>query len=81
MTVTRLTPKLPSVSVPVLSNTTVVIFLEFSNAVLFLIKRPFFADNEVETAVTKGMAKPKAWGQVITITVAILSMANARSGP
>ena len=25
--------------------------------------------------------KPKAWGQVITITVAILSMAKARSGP
>jgi hypothetical protein len=32
-------------------------------------------------ATTSGTANPNAWGQQITITVTILSIANARSFP
>jgi hypothetical protein len=69
------------VSVPVLSNTTVVIFLAFSKAVLFLISRPFLADKAVDLATTSGTASPSAWGQQITIAVTILSIEKARSFP
>ena len=75
------TSNLPTVSVPVLSKTIVVIFLAFSKAVLFLISKPFFADNAVDFATTNGTAKPKACGQQITITVTILSIANAKDCP
>src|SRR5205814_9509170 len=77
----RDTSNFPTVNVPVLSNTNVVIFLEFSNAVLFLISNPFFADCAVDLATANGTASPKACGQQITITVTILSTAKARSLP
>ena len=54
------TSNFPTVRVPVLSNTIVVIFLEFSNADLFLISNPFLADNAVDFATTKGTANPNA---------------------
>ena len=69
------------VNVPVLSKTMVVIFLEFSNAVLFLISSPLFAAIAVDLATTKGTASPKACGQQITITDTILSIANASVCP
>ena len=68
-------------SVPVLSNTIVVIFLAFSKAVLFLISNPLFAASAVDLATTNGTAKPNACGQQITITVTILSIANASVCP
>ena len=77
----RLTPKLPSVSVPVLSNKIAVILREFSNAVRFRIRRPFWADIEVEMETTNGIARPSACGQDITITVTIRSRANTKSNP
>ena len=49
------TSNLPTVNVPVLSNTSVVISLAFSNAVLFLISKPFFADYSVDFATTSPM--------------------------
>ncbi len=73
------TPNSPLVSVPVLSNITAFIFLALSKAVLFLIRKPFFADIDVETAVTRGTASPRAWGHAITITVTILSREKTKS--
>src|ERR1017187_6493920 len=75
------TANFPIVSVPVLSKTTVVIFLEFSNAILLLINNPCLADNAVDLATTNGTANPKACGQQITITVTILSIANDKGCP
>jgi len=68
-------------SVPVLSNTIVVIFLAFSNDVLFFMSSPFLAANDVDLATTNGTANPKACGQQITITVTILAMAKSRGCP
>src|SRR5215204_2259255 len=68
----------PFVSVPVLSKMIVVSLREFSNAVRLRINKPFVAAIEVDKATTKGMATPNAWGQEVTITVTILSRANAR---
>src|SRR6185295_10480846 len=72
----RATSNFPIVRVPVLSKMMVVIFLEFSKAVLFFMSKPFLADSDVEMATTKGTAKPKACGQQMTITVTILSNAK-----
>lgn len=78
---TLATSNFPNVSVPVLSKIIVVIFLAFSNAVLFFISKPFFAESDVEIATTNGTASPKACGQQITITVTILSSANTAGLP
>src|SRR5699024_5672885 len=69
----------PSVNVPVLSKITVVRFRVTSNAVRFRISNPLVADRVVEIATTKGIATPRAWGHAVTITVTILSNANAKS--
>ena len=75
------TPKTPVVNVPVLSNRSAVIFLDSSKAVLLRINKPFCADTAVEMATTRGIAKPNAWGQAITITVTIRSNANTNGYP
>ncbi len=54
------TSNFPTVNVPVLSKTIVVIFLAFSKAVRFFISNPCFADKAVDFATTKGTANPKA---------------------
>src|SRR6185437_2834793 len=77
----RDTANFPTVSVPVLSNTRVVIFLASSKADLFFISSPFFADKAVDLATTSGTANPRACGQQITMTVTIRSIENARSFP
>src|ERR1035437_5342898 len=75
------TPKRPSVSVPVLSKMTACSFLAPSNETRLRMSRPFFAASAVETATTSGTARPKACGQAMTITVTVRSMANAKSLP
>lgn len=77
----RVTPNSPSVSVPVLSNTIAVIFRDSSKAVRFRMSSPFCAEMAVEIATTSGIATPSAWGQAVTITVTIRSMANDGSLP
>src|SRR5690625_7845967 len=62
------TPKFPSVSVPVLSNTTRSSFQAPSNGVRLRISNPFLAAIEVDLEVTKGIAKPSACGQAIMRT-------------
>src|SRR5690625_1492431 len=77
----RVTSCEPLVSVPVLSNTMVVIFRDASKAVLFRINRPFLAETLVDIAATNGTANPSACGQEITITVTIRSIAKAIVSP
>jgi hypothetical protein len=69
------------VSVPVLSNTTALMWREFSKLVRLRINSPFFADAEVEIATTSGMARPNACGHAITITVTIRVSAKLNSLP
>ena len=80
---TSVTPKWPSVSVPVLSNTIASSWRARSNAARSRIKSPLRADNAVDTATTNGTARPRACGQVITMTVTMRSSAklNARPAP
>jgi hypothetical protein len=60
----------------------VVIFLEFSKADLFLISNPCLADKADDLATTNGTARPKAWGQQITIyCYHSISIANAKDWP
>jgi hypothetical protein len=70
------TPNFPSVKVPVLSKTTASTSLTISNAFLSLIRMPFLAVMEVESAITSGIASPRACGQAITRTVTDLSKAG-----
>ncbi len=78
---TWVTPNSPWVRVPVLSKIMASMLRAFSKEVLFLINNPLLADSAVETATTRGMASPSAWGQVVTITVTALSREKARSCP
>ncbi len=80
-TSTSLTPNSPVVRVPVLSKSTARILRAPSNGVLLRIKNPFFAARVVETATTRGTARPRACGQVITITVTVRSMEKRKSRP
>src|SRR4030042_1385358 len=77
--ITSVTPNSPLVRVPVLSKIMASIFLALSKAALFLIRRPFLAEIAVDTATTRGIARPRAWGQVMTITVTVRSSEKARS--
>jgi len=77
----RLTPKRPSVRVPVLSNTTASSSLARSNAARLRISRPLSAPILVLTATTSGTARPSACGQVITITVTMRSREKSKSAP
>ena len=40
-----------------------------------LIRMPLRAASAVEMVMTRGMAKPRAWGQAITSTVTVRSIA------
>src|SRR5699024_1179008 len=72
------TPKSPSVSVPVLSKTTAFKPLAPSKLARLRISKPCLAEIEVETATTSGAAKPSACGQVITMTVTSRSRATSK---
>ena len=58
-----------------------VILRASSKAVRLRISRPLLAEIDVEMATTNGMATPSAWGQAVTITVTMRSMAKAVSLP
>ena len=75
------TPKIPRVRVPVLSNTITWRSFARSKACRSLIRRPDFAARVVETATTSGTARPRACGQAMTMTVAIRSIAKSRLSP
>src|SRR5660397_201153 len=75
------TPNCPWVRVPVLSKTTACRLRERSKALLSRMSRPWRAARAVETATTRGMASPRAWGQVITITVMVRPRANSKALP
>ncbi len=62
--ITSVTPNFPIVMVPVLSKSIAEMFLAFLKADLFLIRSPFCAEMEVDIATTRGIARPRAWGQV-----------------
>ena len=59
---------LPSVSVPVLSNTIAVILPVFSSAVAFLKRTPSLAALPLPAIMATGVARPNAHGQLITST-------------
>ncbi len=73
---TSVAPNLPSVSVPVLSNMTERILLASSKACRSLTRKPELAAKDVETATTSGIARPRAWGQEMTMTVTARSTAK-----
>ncbi len=75
---TSVTTGLPSVIVPVLSNTTVWIFCVISNASPLLIKMPFSAPLPVPTIIAVGVAKPNAHGQAMTKTEMVIVKANTQ---
>ncbi len=79
--IVSVTPNSPLVNVPVLSKIIAWIFLACSNAFLFLMSKPFFAESAVETAITRGTASPRACGQAITITVTVLDKAKLKLCP
>ena len=70
------TPKRPSVRVPVLSNTTASSRRARSNAARSRISKPLLALSDVLTATTNGTASPSACGQATTMTVTMRSMAK-----
>ena len=59
---------LPTVIVPVLSKTTVLMSLTSSRTSPFLINTPILALRAVPTINAVGVARPKAHGQAITTT-------------
>src|SRR5699024_12642390 len=75
------TPKAPSVNFPVLSNMKAFKSRALSKLMRLRMSNPFLADNEVETAVTSGAAKPSACGHVMTMTVTIRSSATSNVKP
>lgn len=71
----------PSVKVPVLSNTTTVNLVAFSNAAAFLKRMPFIAPSPVPTMMAIGVASPSASGHAITNTVMVKVSANSNVCP
>ncbi|MGY3490514.1 hypothetical protein ACVW1C_008458 [Bradyrhizobium sp. USDA 4011] len=71
----------PSVSVPVLSNTTALRSRASSNPRRSRTSRPDFAPIVVEIAVTSGTARPSACGQAITSTVTTRVMVKSSDAP
>ena len=59
----------PTVSVPVLSNTTVLILLNRSNCSACRNRKPCFAAAPAATTTAIGVARPNAHGQAITSTL------------
>ena len=73
------TTGLPSVRVPVLSKTSVLIFSACSSAEAFLNSTPICAPRPVPTIIAVGVASPSAQGQEITNTVTALISAKIKS--
>ncbi len=71
----------PSVSVPVLSNTTTVSRLAFSSAAALLNRMPFAAPRPVPTMTAIGVARPSASGHAMTNTVIVSVSANTAGWP
>ena len=78
---TLVTCGLPTVIVPVLSNTTVSMSLTSSRTSPFLIKTPILALRAVPTIKAVGVAKPSAHGQAITTTETAKSIALTNVAP
>ena len=70
---------LPSVSVPVLSNSTALISRIRSSASRSFTRMPARAATAVESAITSGIARPSACGHAITSTVTVCSTASSAS--
>ena len=66
-------------SVPVLSKITMSKLRARSSASLSLTRRPFWAPSDVEIAITSGIASPRACGQAMMRTVAVLIRACSLS--
>ena len=75
---TSVTENCPSVSVPVLSNTTVSTFRATSSAPPSRIKMPFSAARPIPTASAAGVASPSAHGQAMISTLTALFHAMRR---
>ena len=65
----------------VLSKATKRISRPRSNASRFRTRMPFFAARAVAFTVTRGMARPRAWGQAMTTTVTARERAKLKSRP
>ena len=70
----------PSVRVPVLSKTTVLILWAVSRASALRIKMPCIAPRPMPTITAVGVASPRAHGQAITSTATVISSAFNRRG-
>ena len=68
----------PRVRVPVLSKSTVPTLRMASRARRSLIRMPALAEVDVEMAMTRGIASPRACGQAITSTVTVRTKASLR---
>ena len=71
----------PSVIVPVLSRTIVLIRCAFSRISAFFINKPFSAPFPVPTIIATGVASPNAQGQAITKTDIAKLNANSKLSP
>ena len=71
----------PYVNVPVLSNTTVLIFEAFSNISLFFTNIPLLAHIPSLITIASGVAKPKLHGHATTNTVTNVLNAVPKSYP
>ena len=71
--------RLALVSVPVLSKITTSSSRARSSASRSFTSSPLRAPSEVEIAMTSGMARPSAWGQAMTSTVAVRTSATSGS--
>lgn len=70
----------PSVSVPVLSNMTYLVFRKERSHCAFFAKIPFFAPCPTPVIIAIGVASPSPQGQAITRTPTKLITANSRAG-
>ena len=75
------TQGLPTVSVPVLSNITVLTLWAVSKASPPLISMPLKAPTEVPTMMAVGVARPSAQGHDITTTLIANSIAKSNGSP
>ena len=78
---TSVTSGRPSVTVPVLSNTTVVTDFAFSKAAADLKRSPNRAPAPVPTMMAVGVARPSAQGQEMTRTLTAVVAANSHEYP
>jgi hypothetical protein len=72
---TQVTTWAPRVRVPVLSNSTASIVRIRFRASRSLTRIPALADTAVDREITRGIAKPRAWGQAMTSTVTVRTTA------